>query len=161
MKDETYASTSLMRSIVQATLVAATLDIASAFAYGWLEGHPPIVILVGIASAVWPDARHAPVAAAFIGLLVHVAIMLVMVVVFALMARRLKWPQAHPVCSGCLYGLFLWAAMNLVVLPWRWPAIFPHFTALTLGEQWFSHIVLVGVPIAWLTRPGADARGVE
>jgi hypothetical protein len=42
--------------------------------------------------------------------------------------------------------------MNLVVLPLRWPALFPHFAALGLAEQLFSHIILVGIPIAWLTR---------
>lgn len=141
-----------LRSIVLATLVAGSLDIASAFAYGLAEGHGPFLVLIGIASAVWPGAFHAPLVAAVVGLLLHFAIMSVMVVVFAWGAGRLAWLHRRPLSSGALYGLVLWAVMNLVVLPLRWPALFPHLTATGVIEQWFSHIVLVGMPIAWLTR---------
>jgi hypothetical protein len=77
--------------------------------------------------------------------------MLVMVTVFVAAARKIDWLTAQPVASGALYGLTLWAVMYLIVLPLRWPALFPHFTITSVAEQWFSHIVLVGVPLAWLT----------
>jgi hypothetical protein len=57
----------------------------------------------------------------------------------------------RPISAGTLYGLLLWAVMNLVVLPLRWPSLFPHFASRSLVEQLFSHIVLVGLPMAWMT----------
>jgi hypothetical protein len=151
MKNESFPA-SPMLPIARATLVAGVLDIASAFVYGLLEGHRPVLVLLGIASAVWPGAGRSPVAAAAAGLLLHFAIMLAMASAFVLAARRLAWLRERPVLSGALYGLLLWAVMNLVVLPLRWPALFPRLAVLGVAEQLFSHIVLVGIPIAWLAR---------
>lgn len=137
--------------LVRATLVAGTLDILSAMAYVLIAGKNPLAVPVGIASAIWPGALRAGLPALVVGLLLHFAIMLVMVIVFVAAARRINWLSAQPVASGVLYGLALWAVMNLIVLPLRWPALFPHFTAISVAEQLFSHIVLVGVPLAWLT----------
>lgn len=157
MKNES-SSASPMLPIARATLVAGVLDIVSAFVYGLLEGHRPVLVLLGIASAVWPGAGRSPVAAAVTGLLVHFAIMLAMASTFVLAARRLAWLRERPVLSGALYGLLLWAIMNLVVLPLRWPALFPRFTVLDVTEQLFSHVVLVGLPIAWLARSVRPVR---
>lgn len=141
-----------VKLIAQASIVAGALDILSAFLYALLEGHGPFAVLVGIASAVWPGARHAGAMGAVVGLLLHFFLMLIMASVFVLAAPRIKWTRGRPLIAGLLYGLSLWAVMNLVVLPLRWPALFPHFAALGLAEQLFSHITLVGIPIAWLTR---------
>lgn len=139
------------RLLVHATLVAGTLDILSAMAYVLIAGKNPLAIPVGIASAIWPGALKAPAPALVVGVLLHFAIMLVMVAVFVAAARRIDWLSARPIASGALYGLVLWMVMNLVVLPMRWPALFPHFTTVSVIEQLFSHIALVGVPLAWLT----------
>lgn len=152
MTDGIYQKPKLL--IMQAALIAGVLDIGSAFVYAMLDGHSPLVVLIGIASAVWPGARHAGLAGAFIGLMVHFAIMYVMAAVYLVAASRIRWTGQRPVLSGCLYGLILWAVMNLIVLPWRWPALFPHFTTVGVTEQLFSHIVLVGIPMAWLARSG-------
>jgi hypothetical protein len=147
-----------VRQIVRATVVAGTLDILSAFFYALPEGHGPSVVLIGIASAVWPGARHAGALGVIAGLLLHFFIMLIMASVFVLAASRIGWIRRRPLIAGLLYGLSLWATMNLVVLPLRWPTLFPHFAALGLAEQLFSHIMLVGIPIAWLTQQSLDLR---
>jgi hypothetical protein len=147
-----------IKLIAWATAIAGTLDILSAFFYALLEGHGPFVVLLGIASAVWPGARHGGAVGAIAGLLLHFFIMLIMASIYALAAPRIGWTRRRPLSAGVLYGLSLWAVMNLVVLPLRWPALFPHFTALGLAEQLFSHIILVGIPIAWLTRQSLDSR---
>ena len=135
------------RTIALATAVAGTLDIISACIYALIAGRTPIDMLRGVAGAVMGSANHGA-AAPFIGLVLHFAIMLVMVTVFVIAARRLPMIAARPISSGVLYGLLTWAVMNLMVLPLRWPALFPKFTALALFEQLFSHIILVGLPIA-------------
>lgn len=137
--------------LARATLIAGTLDILSAVTYALLAGKNPLAVPVGIASAIWPGAIKAGAPALLVGLLLHFAIMLVMVAVFVTAARKIPWLTTRPFASGVAYGLLLWAVMNLIVLPLRWPALFPHFTAVSLAEQVFSHTVLVGIPLAWMT----------
>jgi uncharacterized membrane protein YagU involved in acid resistance len=137
--------------IVRATLVAGVLDILSVAIYAIVAGRNPLTVPVGIASAIWPGAQKAGAAAILVGLLLHFAIMFVMACVFVAAAQRIRWITLQPVPSGALYGLLLWAVMNLIVLPLRWPSLFPHFTSPSLIEQLFSHIVLVGIPMAWMT----------
>ncbi|QNK03152.1 hypothetical protein [Dyella telluris] len=144
--------------LIRATLVAGTLDILSALTYALMAGKNPLAVPVGIASAIWPGAVKAGAPALLVGLLLHFAIMLVMATVFVAAARKLPWLTAQPVASGLLYGLLLWAVMNLIVLPLRWPALFPHFTAVSLAEQVFSHTVLVGIPLAWITSRAVAHR---
>nr|WP_199043753.1 hypothetical protein [Dyella sp. ASV24] len=144
--------------LIRATLVAGTLDLLSALTYALLEGKNPLAVPVGIASAIWPGAIKAGAPALVVGVLLHFLIMLVMVAVFVAAARRLSWLTAKPVASGLLYGLLLWAVMNLIVLPLRWPSIFPHITALSLAEQIFSHTVLVGLPLAWMASRSMHHR---
>ena len=145
-------------AILQATLIAGVLDLLSAFVYALLEGHNALVVPIGIASALWPGAKTALGAGIAVGVLLHFAIMLAMVSAFALALRF--WPQlaAQPKLAGAAYGVLLWAVMYLLVLPMRWPTLFPHFTATGVIEQLFSHIVLVGLPIAWLL--GRSAKTV-
>ncbi|WP_267221231.1 hypothetical protein [Dyella silvae] len=144
---------------IRATLIAGTLDMLSAATYALVAGKNPLAVPVGIASAAWPGALKAGPAALIVGLLLHFAIMFVMVAVYVAAARRTAWLTARPITSGVLYGLVLWAVMNLIVLPLRWPALFPHFTATTFAEQIFSHVVLVGVPLAWMTSRSIQILG--
>ena len=141
------------RTILLATLVAGTLDILSACAYTLRAGGTPVAMLRGLSGAILGSANDIALAP-LIGLALHYAIMAVMVAVFVLAARRVPLLAIRPIASGVAYGLVTWAVMNLVVLPLRWPALFPKFTVLGLSEQLFSHIVLVGVPIALLARRG-------
>lgn len=140
------------RLLLSTTLLAGTLDLVSALLYAALAGHPPLGVPVGIAMALWPGARTAGLPAVMAGVLLHFAIMLVMVAVFMAAARRWRGLLVRPVVTGTAYGLVLWAVMYLIVLPLRWPQLFPQFGALALFQQLFSHIVLVGLPIAWCAR---------
>lgn len=138
------------RLIIKATLLAGFLDLGSAFVYALLEGHPPLGVLFAIASGVWPGARNAGLAGMLAGVLLHFAIMSVMASVYMVLARQWAWTGRHPFIAGSLYGLGLWCVMYLIVLPLRWPSILQRVNLIGLGEQWFSHIVLVGIPMALL-----------
>jgi hypothetical protein len=135
------------RSIALATALAGTLDILSASVYALIAGRTPVQMLRGVSGAILGAGKDSAVAP-FVGLALHFAIMTVMAATFVFAARRAPILAARPLSSGIGYGLVTWAVMNLVVLPLRWPALFPQFTALALFEQLFSHIVLVGIPIA-------------
>ena len=139
------------RKILVATLVAGTLDILSACVYTLIAGRAPITMLKGLASAVLGNgAVTGGAGVAFIGLLLHFAIMAVMAAFFVIAANRLPVLKARWLLAGIAYGIGLWAVMNLVVLPLRFG--WHPFTPLGLAEQFFSHIVLVGIPIAWFAR---------
>ena len=142
---------SVSRRIVSATLVAGTLDILSAVVYTLIAGKMPLNMLKGLASAILGDAAvQGGIHVALVGLALHFAIMAVMATFFVLAADRLPVLKGRWVLAGIAYGIGLWAVMNLIVLPLRFG---PHpFKALGLAEQFFSHIVLVGLPIAWFAR---------
>ncbi len=78
--------------------------------------------------------------------------MFAMAAAFVFAARYAPLVRGKPFVIGGLYGLILWAVMNLVVLPLRWPSLFPRFETLATAEQLFSHIALVGIPIARIGR---------
>jgi uncharacterized membrane protein YagU involved in acid resistance len=144
---------SVSRKIVTATLVAGTLDILSAVVYTLAAGGTPVKMLQFVGSAILgKDAVALGAGGAAIGLALHFAIMAVMASVFVVAARRIPLLRAQWLAAGLVYGILLWAVMNLIVMPLRWPALFPHFTAIGVAQQLFSHIVLVGVPIAWFAR---------
>jgi uncharacterized membrane protein YagU involved in acid resistance len=139
------------RKIVMATLVAGTLDIFSACVYTLIAGRAPITMLKGLASAILGNgAVQGGIGVALVGLLLHFAIMAVMVAVFVIAANRLPVLKTRWLLAGIAYGIGLWAVMNLIVLPLRFG--WHPFTALGLAEQFFSHIVLVGIPIAWFAK---------
>ena len=150
-----------MSTVIEATLIAGVLDLISAFVYALLEGHNLLIVPVGIALAIWPGAVSSIGAGIVVGVLLHFAIMLAMVYVFVLAARRWSMLAAQPVLAGAAYGLLLWATMYLVVLPLRWPTLFPHFTSTGVMEQLFSHVVLVGIPVAWLVGNSAKAAYLD
>ncbi len=142
--------TGVAKAILYAWLAAGTLDIADAIATSLAHGRSPIRMLQGIASALLgkDTAAHGGLATAAFGLGLHFAIMLAMVAAFVLAARRVSVLVRRPWISGLIYGLVLWAIMNKIVLPLRWPAPPAAFQLEAFLNQIFAHTVLVGLPIA-------------
>jgi hypothetical protein len=142
---------SILRPIAIATLVAGTLDILAATALTLLNGRDPMGMLRYVASGPFPGATGWGAQGSLLGLVVHFALMAIMVTVFMLAASR--WPRLRdgPFLWGLLYGLATYVAMNLIVVPLRWPSLFPP-SPLSVATQLFCHIVLVGIPIALVAR---------
>jgi len=139
------------RKIVTGTLLAGTLDILSACVYAAIAGKTPERMLQGVASAILgPAAMNGGWGSAAVGLALHFAIMLVMVAIFVFAAQRIPTLKSRWLLAGIAYGIATWAVMNLIVLPVRFGWHTP--SPLALAEQFFSHIVLVGIPIAWVAR---------
>ena len=143
----------LTRPIVTATLVAGTLDILSAFVFAGMAGIGVLPVLRYVASGPFGDAvREGGSGWAAAGLAVHFAIMAVMVAVYMIAARRLPLLTRRPIVAGLAYGFLLWVIMYYVVKALRWSdALLPHQAGnpiWSIGNQLFSHCILVGLPIA-------------
>ena len=56
--------------------------------------------------------------------------------------------------TGAIYGFGLYLVMNAIVLPLRFGAPFPPADPVRGVIALLPHIILVGWPLAWLTRKG-------
>jgi hypothetical protein len=104
-------------------------------------------------------ADERPVAA-LIGLATHFTIMSVMVSVFVLASARIEWLRRQWLLAGVLYGLALYGVMYRIVLVMRYPDNFPQNGLWQVSNALFSHIVCVGIPIAYIAsrRMAGDLR---
>src|SRR4051794_17786784 len=142
---------SIWRPIAVGTLVCGTLDIGFAMILTALRGRQITDMLRFVASGPFPQATDWGAGGAALGLLVHFALMTVMVGLFVLAARRIPALTDDPLLAGLAFGLITYVAMNLIVVPLRFPAAWPP-KALSIATQLFAHIVLVGWPTAFIAR---------
>ena len=142
---------SIWNPIFVATLVCGTLDILLAVILTLLRGKAPDDMLRFVASGPFPSATGMGASGAILGLLVHFALMAIMVAAFVLAARARPAPLRNPWLAGLVFGLITYVAMNLIVVPLRFPAAWPP-KALSIVTQLFAHIVLVGWPTAFIAR---------
>ena len=152
---------STRQAIVTAWLLCGVLDIAAAFIQAWVAaGRTPVLVLKGIASALWGRAAmEGGTGMAAIGLAMHFTVALTATLVFYTLSRRISALRTAPLfVVGPLYGVIVFAAMNYGTLPllsWirslylrtppRWPG------AMGWPMVWI-HIICVGLPIVWGVR---------
>jgi len=141
------------RTILWATFVAGTLDILSAFLWTLVAGGNPANVLPSVASGPFGDAVKDSALAAPLGLAVHFAIMLVMVAAYVWVTSRVPALAHRWLIAGVAYGLLLWLVMYWIVLPLRFGIPHPSEPA-AITRQLISHLVLVGLPIAWIAARG-------
>jgi hypothetical protein len=141
--------TGTAKRIATATAVAGTLDILAAIGLTLFYGGKVDKMLRYVASGPFPGAKDWGAGGAILGLVVHFALMAIMAAGFVLAADRIAALKARPLLWGVAYGLVTWTVMNLVVVPLRFGTM-P--SAMGIATQLFCHIVLVGLPIAYLAR---------
>ena len=142
---------SIWKPLATATLVCGTLDILFATMLTLLRSKEPAAMLRFVASGPFPAATEWGAAGSLLGLAVHYTLMAIMVAIFILAARRVPALADSPLLWGLIYGLVTYVAMNLIVVPLRFPAAWPP-KALSIGTQLFAHIVLVGIPTSLIAR---------
>ena len=142
---------SILKPILVATAVCGTLDILLAVILTLWRGREPAAMLRYVASGPFPQAADWGAAGSVLGLLVHFTLMAIMVAVFVIAARQIPALTDSPWLWGLIYGLITYVAMNLIVVPLRFPAAWPP-KALSVGTQLFAHILLVGWPTAFIAR---------
>jgi hypothetical protein len=140
----------MLRPIALAAAVAGSLDILFAMILTLLNGRQIGNMLRYLASGPFPGAKEWGGAGAALGLAVHFTLMAIMATAFVLVARRYPDILRSPLKWGVIYGLVTYVAMNLIVIPLRFPGAFPP-KPLSIATQLFAHVVLVGIPIALIT----------
>jgi len=140
----------LSRGIFAAVAVSGTLDILSAFVFGGMKDVGPGQILRYVASGPFGDSmRDGGLAAAALGLAVHYALMAIMVTLFFVIASRIEFVRRQWLLSGPLYGIAIYLIMYWVVVPARFGTM-PKTDYWSVGNALFSHIVCVGLPMAFI-----------
>src|SRR5689334_11763212 len=112
---------STWKPIIVATAVCGTLDILWAVILTLWRGREPAAMLRFVASGPFPQATNWGAAGSILGLAVHFTLMAIMVAVFVLAARRIPALTDSPWLWGLVYGLLTYAAMNLIIVPLRFP----------------------------------------
>ena len=149
----------MLRPIAIATLLAGSLDILFAMVLTLAYGRHIPDMLRYVASGPFPAATGLGAIGAALGLVVHFALMAIMAAAyiwFACSARR-KHLATMPVRGGIAYGIVTYAVMNWVVLPLRFDTPLPP-KPLSIATQLFAHVVLVGIPIAFVAARHLKGR---
>jgi hypothetical protein len=141
-----------LRAVLIGAAVSGTLDLLSAFAFSAVNAVGPVRVLKSVAAGPFgePVRQAEGVLIPLAGLIVHYALMTVMVGIFVFAALRLRFILARPLLWGLLYGLAIYLVMYWIVLPLRWPAIFPRTGLWDVGNALFSHLICVGLPMGFV-----------
>jgi len=153
----------MLRKVALATVLAGTFDLLANFLlWGLWKQVSPIRICQTIASGIYGKAAFdGGYVTAAVGVAAHYAIMAVMAIGYYLVISVSKWAQQNWVVTAIVYGLFLWAVMNYVVVPMsasHRPGPWPLVVDIKLAFNLFCHIVLVGFVFALIFRGEASRR---
>ena len=149
---------SRLRAVLTGGTIAGTLDILFALTFAAANGVGPVQLLQTVASGLLGEAAYSggvPVAA--LGLAGHFSMSYLWAALFVVLALRLPTLTLRPILAGAIFGILVFFAMRLVVLPL---SAFPHpvtFKPLSASLDLLSHMFLFGVPIAL----AAASRKVE
>ena len=110
---------SFISAVIITALIAGALDMLGAIiSYTAAGGKKPTVIFQYIASAAFgKSAFDGSVAMIIAGLLFHYLIAFIFTVFFFLIFPKIKFLSGNTILVAILYGIFVWAIMNRIVIP--------------------------------------------
>lgn len=136
--------------VATAGLAGAAVDFVYATTLGLIDGRGPVKVWQGVAGGwLGKAAGHGGLASAGLGLATHVGIATCMAGAYALAATRLPILYRRPLLMGALYGLPLYGVMYRIVLPLRWPGVFPRWDGMKSVLDVLAHVG-VGLAIAFV-----------
>jgi hypothetical protein len=141
----------MLRPLAIATAICGTLDILFAVLLTLWRGRAPADMLRFVASGPFPSATDMGTAGSVLGLVVHFTLMAMMVAAFLFAARNYPIVLDQPLLSGLIFALVTYIAMNLVVVPLRFPKAWPP-TPLGISTQLFAHAFLVALPTVLVAK---------
>jgi hypothetical protein len=141
---------------------AGTLDIGENLIFNLTRGVSPATVFQYIACGlIGPVAFQGGFASICLGVVLHYLIALFWTTLFYLASLKLTIARRHVVLSGLLYGLVIYLAMNLVVLPSsRVPHAHPISTASIVNGV-LALMLCIGLPVSiiisrYLTRQSRE-----
>lgn len=145
--------TGQIRYLLIGGLIAGALDITFAISFAAYNGTAPLQLLRIVASGAFgKEALSGGPAMAAFGLAAHFGLSLAWAGVYLMLARLRPSLARHALACGVVFGVLVFFAMRLLVLP---ASAFPfavHFKPLASALDLLSHMFLFGVPIALATR---------
>ena len=140
-----------LRTIVTAGLVVGVLDISSALVIWWQRGIAIRRGLQGIAAGLLGTKSYeGGLATAGLGLAIHFLVAFVVVSIFYLASRKIRFLTKRPFVSGVFWGIGVYMVMYWIVLPTAFPT-FRHRLSNEVLEL-AIHICLIGLPTALIVR---------
>ena len=149
---------SFFASALIAGLIAGVLDITAACLQAYMKsGTTPTQVLKYVASgAVDPKTFSNDTMLAALGLLVHFIIAISFTFFFFFLAKQIPVLVKYPIPIGILYGVFVWAAMRFIILPY----ISRLNPKPIIGQEAIKNaaiaaailVVCIGIPVAFLAR---------
>lgn len=143
----------LLKTIAWVGLLAGSLDILFAFVQAWLvRGTNPVIVLQYIASgAVGKEAFAGGGLMALLGLLFHFIIAYSFTALFFIIYPSIKFFAKNLVLTAIIYGIFIFIAMDVVVLRFtRVPPGTFHLDKALIATAIL--IVAIGLPVAYFAR---------
>ena len=140
--------------ILQAGLIAGTLDILSAFIYYFIKSGKTnfLIIFKFIASAIFGKAAgEGGTGMILAGFILHYAIAFAFTIFFFWLYPKVNVMSKNRIVTAIVYGLFVWALMNLVVVPLSRiaPRPFDYVNAMiNMGIL----IICIGLPISFMAH---------
>ena len=149
---------SFFASALTAGLIAGSLDIVAACIQAYLKNDtPPMQVLRGVASGAFdPKTFSSPALLALCGFLIHFFIAISFTFFFFFLAKQIPTLVKYPVPIGILYGVFVWATMRFIILPY----ISRLNPKPIVGQEAIKNaaiaagiiVICVGIPVALLAR---------
>ncbi len=132
-------------------LLIGTLDITVASIQFFIKtGKGPDAILKFVASGLFgKEAFTGGISMSIAGLVIHYLIAMTFTLFFVLLIKNLSLLNLNRLVTGLLYGVFVWAVMNLLVWPFlKVPLRVPNLSRdlQAMGIL----IVCIGLPLAFL-----------
>ncbi|WP_316843232.1 hypothetical protein [Pedobacter psychrodurus] len=138
-----------IKRILLTTLIAGTLDgLAAVIFLGKMNF---MGVFQYIASAIFgKEAFTGGIETALIGLALHYFIAFSFTLVFAIASTKTSVLRQHIILSGIIYGIVVWAIMNLLVVPLtKIPGVPFNYERAILNAVIL--IFCIGLPISYLT----------
>jgi len=147
-----------LHAILVGGAIAGAGDLLFAISFAAANGTPPMRLLQTIASGLLgTSAFDGGGSTAALGLAAHFALSWLWAALFLLAAGGVSALMRYPIASGIAFGIVVFLAMRLVVLPL---SAFPYpvsFKPLATVLDLLSHMLLFGVPIAIAVRRAVAA----
>jgi len=144
----------MKKTILLATLICGTLDIAYAIIMAVLHDGNALGVLLSVASGPFGSmAKTWGWTGGMLGLATHFSIMLVMVTAFVLLIKYIpNLARINSIVLGIIYGCLLYTFMYWIVLILRWPEIFPQTQPMQIIRALAPHIFMVGIPLSLIVN---------